>query len=118
MFELQRVISREGRTIGKSELAHDYPKESFLLGDPDNSPIESILYYSSCLISETKSYSFCIVLEEFRVSLPIKPELSILLGQIGLIATFLRTSAPEPIIVDFFNKAMRYRFAYRSSEVI
>ena len=104
MFSLVTISSKKIHSIDEFEFVQNYPKDSFDLNDPSNSPIESVLYYCSGIINESRNYSFCINLGGGNISLPIKPEMSILLEQIAKIMSFLRSNYTNSLIVDFFEQ--------------
>lgn len=89
--------------IGTSDFDKDYPKESFAIDDPDNSPVESVLYYCCGVIHESGCFRFRLDAGVEHIDVPIKPELSILLAQFGKLVSFLRDEVRETK-VDFYEQ--------------
>jgi hypothetical protein len=90
-----------------SMVDRDYPKESFDISDPDNGPIESVLYYCCAIIQESGAYRFAISGVGLDLTLPVKPEMCILLEQLEGLVCFLRSDSQPSIAVRFFEQGCR-----------
>jgi hypothetical protein len=113
MFEFrQKTASATTYDIQGSVFDKDYPKESFDLNDPDNSPIESVLYYCCGIVDECGLFYFGLDCFGHQIQLPIKPELSILLGQIDELISFLRSNSKECSTVDFFEQGYEIKLLF------
>lgn len=82
-----------------------YPKESFRYDDPENSPMESILYYCSGIINESNMYNFSLNCVGYKKELLIRPELSIVLEQTAQVFHFLRDRSCGNTQIHLFEQA-------------
>lgn len=105
MFSLIRLMpAQDVKSACESDFDRDYPKESFDVDDPDNSPVESVLCYCCGMIHESGLFGFQLDFGDGeRFDLPIKPELSILLAQFDQLVSLLRDDIGEAE-VDFYEQ--------------
>ena len=116
MFSLIQLKPASGVfDIGASDFARDYPIEGFDIDDPDNSPVESVLYYCCGVIQESRLFEFCLDAGDEYIDLRIKPELSILLAELSKLISLLRGDILEAE-VDFYEQAREIIIQFSKSD--
>lgn len=103
--------------LESSEFDKSYPKDSFDTKDPNNCPVESILRYCCGILDESRSFAFSLEGFESTIRLPVCPELSIVLSQLGDVVAPLRGHVQEASI-DLFEQGYEIEVQFRRTEVL